>query len=121
MKLILRLAAVLLLAVLVLLVGILFVKDKLIRTRAVAEVEKVTGFPLEIDDLELGLFSSKFVLKGCRLLNPPEFEAREALVIDEISADLKPLSLLTSTVKLQFVSKASPHSGSPALCSLPQR
>lgn len=101
MKLIFRLFAVLFLAVLVLAVGILLVKDSLIESRAKAEVEKVTGFPLEIDDLELGLFSSRFVLKGCRLLNPSEFKAREALVIDEISADLNLLSLLTPTVQFK--------------------
>ena len=79
MKLILRLVAVLLLAVILLLVVGLLIKDNMIRTRAAAEVEKITGFPLEIDDLQVGLFSSKIVLKGCRLLNPPEFKSREAL------------------------------------------
>ena len=57
MKLILRCIAVGLLAFLLLLVGVLLKKDALIQKRAIAEVEKVTGFTMEIDDLELGLFS----------------------------------------------------------------
>lgn len=99
MKRIVRLVAIVFLVLLVLLAGVLLVKDSLIRNRAKAEVEKITGFPLEIDELELRLLSSRFVLKGCRLLNPPGFTARETLVIDEISADLELLSLLTPTVK----------------------
>jgi len=99
MKLIRKLIVAVILIVVVVVAVLLVSKDRVIRSRAISEVEAITGFPLEIDDLKIGLFSSRFELKGCRLMNPEEFEADEALVINEFSANVQLLSLLTSTVK----------------------
>ena len=100
MNLILRLVIILVIVVAILTGGLLLTKDRLLRSSAIAAVEDATDFSLEIEKVELSVTQSSFLLKGVRLMNPEGFKAEEALVINEISADLKLLSLLTSTIRL---------------------
>ena len=65
------------LLVLVVLVVVGFLARNLIARKAVEiGVAKITGFPLEIGAVNVGLFSSELEVSDLKLMNPSEFEER---------------------------------------------
>jgi hypothetical protein len=62
-------------------------------------VTKVTGFPLEIDSVKLGLFSSKVDVHNLKLMNPREFQ--EKMFVD--------MPLLYVDYRLGSMLKGAPH------------
>ena len=57
-------------------------------------VTKVTGFPLEIDSVKLGLFSSKVDVHNLKLMNPPEFKEKMFVDMPQLYVDYRLGSML---------------------------
>ena len=57
-------------------------------------VTKVTGFPLEIDSVKLGLFSSKVDVHNLKLMNPREFQEKMFVDMPELYVDYRLGSML---------------------------
>lgn len=77
--------------------------EKAVAGRIAAELEKATGFAVEIDGVKVKLLRSRATLSGIRFLNGPGFEEGEALAIRELYVRYKPLSLLGREVILPEV------------------
>jgi hypothetical protein len=44
--------------------------------------QRITGFPLTIESVQLGLFNGRLDASGLKLMNPPEFPDRKTLRVD---------------------------------------
>jgi uncharacterized protein involved in outer membrane biogenesis len=66
----------------------LLLKNVLIRRGLEEGVTEATGFPLEIDSFDLGLFDARVDVKGLRLSNPPGFEDLRCLEAPRLLADV---------------------------------
>ncbi|MCO5043771.1 MAG: AsmA family protein [Verrucomicrobia bacterium] len=96
MKIVLRIAASLLL---IALVGGLVV-HQLIKTEARRFLVAQTGFDLDIGKVKAGLFSTRVEFDDVTVRNPPDFPETTAMVIDRIVLDLNVGSLLRGKTHL---------------------
>ena len=64
-------------------------RNFLVRKGLEATVTGVTGFPLAIDDFDLGLLDSKVDVKGLHLTNPPGFEDPRCFSARRLAADIE--------------------------------
>jgi uncharacterized protein involved in outer membrane biogenesis len=84
------------LAVLVLLLVVLFVARNVIARKSVEiGAKKITGFPLEIGSVDLGLFSSKVEVHDVKLMNPPEFQETMFVDMPQLYVDYRLGSMLS--------------------------
>lgn len=85
-----------LLAVLVLLVVVLFLARNIIARKAVEiGAKKITGFPLEIGSIDLGLFSSKVEVHDVKLMNPSGFQEKMFVDMPQLYVDYRLGSMLS--------------------------
>ena len=83
------------LSVLVVLILIGFVCRNFIARKAVeVAAKKMTGFPLEIGAVDIGLFSGTFEVRDFKLMNPAEFHGGTFVMIPLVRVDYVTLSFL---------------------------
>ena len=83
---------------LVALLLILFLALNFIARKAVeVGVTKVTGFPLEIGSVNMGLLSSKLDVHDLKLMNPPEFQEKMFVDMPQLYIDYRLASMLKKT------------------------
>lgn len=84
------------LAVLVILIVILFLARNIIARKAVEiGAKRVTGFPLEIGSVDLGLFSGKVDVRDLKLMNPSEFQDKLFVDMPQLYVDYQFGSMLS--------------------------
>lgn len=84
------------LAVLVLLLVVLFVARNVIARKSVEiGAKKITGFPLEIGSVDLGLFSSKVEVHDVKLMNPSGFQEKMFVDMPQLYVDYRLGSMLS--------------------------
>src|SRR6266404_2506469 len=84
------------LAGLVVLLVILFLARNAIARKSVEiGAKRITGFPLEIGTVDVGLFSSKVDVRDLKLMNPPEFQERMFVDMPELYVDYRLGSMLS--------------------------
>lgn len=82
--------------ILVVLVVVLFLSLNLIARLSVQYgAKKMTGFPLEIGSISLGLFSSKVDVHDLKLMNPPEFQEKMFVDMPRLYVDYRLGSMLS--------------------------
>ncbi len=83
-------------AVLVVLLALLFFSRNFIARKSVEiGAKKITGFPLEIGSVDVGLFSSKVEVRNLKLMNPPEFQEKMFVDMPELYVDYRLGSMLS--------------------------
>jgi len=92
-----------LLILIVLLAAVFIGKDLLIRVGVEQAVKAVTGLPLKIDSLKVGLAPTTIDIRGMRLFNPPGFAESLMIDIPEIYVDYNLAEMLTGKVHLNDV------------------
>jgi uncharacterized protein involved in outer membrane biogenesis len=70
--------------------------------------ERILGTEVDIDSIDLSLFSSKLTIKSLTVRNPKKYKRTNAIQIDEIVVDLRPLSLLGEVVEIQTLKVSGP-------------
>jgi uncharacterized protein involved in outer membrane biogenesis len=93
---------VLLLAV-VLVIGLLLLKDNLARSFAEQRIHRETGFDVKIGKLELGLLTPKVTIENLVLYNPPEFGGSKLIDAPEVHFEYNPKELALRRVHLNFL------------------
>jgi hypothetical protein len=84
------------LAVLVILIVIVFLARNAIARKAVeVGAKRITGFPLEIGSVNLGLFSSKVDVHDVKLMNPSEFQDKLFVDMPQLYVDYQFGSMLS--------------------------
>jgi len=84
------------LAVLVLLLVLLYFSLNFIaRVSVEYGAKKITGFPLEIGSVDLGLFSSKVDVRNLKLMNPPEYQEKMFVDMPELYVNYRLGSMLS--------------------------
>jgi hypothetical protein len=84
------------LAVLIILLVILFLARNFIARKSVEiGAKKITGFPLEIGSVDLGLFSSKVDVHDLKLMNPPEFPEKMFVDMPQLYVDYRLGSMIS--------------------------
>jgi len=87
-----------LLGVLIIVVGLFLVKNIIVKSVVEQSVRVVTGLPLHIKSLNLGITSSLIDIKDLQLHNPPGFEEKVMVDIPEIYVDYSLAPLLKGKV-----------------------
>jgi hypothetical protein len=86
------------LAILAVLLVILFLARNFIARKSVEYgAKKITGFPMEIGSVDLGLFSSKIEVHDLKLMNPPEFPERMFVDMPQLYVDYRLGSMISGT------------------------
>ena len=81
--------------VVVALLVILFLARNFIARKVVeVGVTKVTGFPLQIGSVNVGLFSSKLDVHDLKLMNPPEYQEKMFVDMPQLYVDYRLASML---------------------------
>lgn len=84
------------LAVLLLLLVALFLARNIIARKSVEiGAKKITGFPLEIGSIDLGLFSSKVEVHDVKLMNPSGFQEKMFVDMPQLYVDYRLGSMLS--------------------------
>ena len=79
----------------VLLVVLFLSRNFIARVSVEVGAKKVTGFPLKIGSVDVGLFSSKLDVRDLTLMNPPEFQERMFVDMPELFVDYRLGSMLS--------------------------
>ncbi len=82
-------------------IALFSLKDPLVKSVAESLVYRTTGFRLTIQSLEVSPFSQSLTIKGAHLLNPPGFEEKEALEINELSIAVSLASIFSSQLHIR--------------------
>jgi len=92
------------LAVLVVLVVAAFLFRNFIARKAVeVGVKQVTGFPLEIGSVDLGVFGGRLEVQNLKLMNPPEFPEKAFVDLPLFKVDYHTLSMLSGSPHIKEV------------------
>ena len=84
------------LAALVILVAVLFFARNFIARESVEfGAKKMTGFPLEIGSVNVGVFSSQVDVRDLKLMNPPEFQEKMFVDMPELYINYRLHSMLS--------------------------
>lgn len=89
-----RLLPKLLIGLLVLVVALYLCRNLIARKSVELGVEKVTGFPLEIGSVKVGLFSGTLEVQKLILMNPPEFQEKMFVDLPLFKVDYHTMSML---------------------------
>jgi hypothetical protein len=80
---------------LILLLVVLFLSRNVIaRVSVEIGAKKITGFPLKIGSVDVGLFSSKVDVRNLTLMNPPEFQEKMFVDMPQLYIDYRLHSML---------------------------
>src|ERR1035441_9813909 len=79
----------------VLLVVIFLARNFIARVSVEYGAKKITGFPLKIGSVDVGLFSSKVDVRNLTLMNPPEFQEKMFVDMPELYIDYRLGSMLS--------------------------
>jgi len=93
LELIMKIAMRILLVLVILGLLPVFFIDRLARKYAVELIEQQTGFKVDVEDIDVGVYRSVIQVKNLVLTNPPEFPHPEALAIRDIYIHYDLLSL----------------------------
>ena len=74
---------------LVLVVALVLGRNVIARVSVEVGAKKITGFPLEIGSVDLGLFSSKIDVRNLKLMNPPEFQEKMFVDMPQLYVDYR--------------------------------
>ena len=81
---------------LILLLVVLFLSRNVIaRVSVEIGAKKITGFPLKIGSVDVGLFSSKVDVRNLTLMNPPEFQEKMFVDMPQLYIDYRLGSMLS--------------------------
>ena len=81
---------------LILLLVVLFLSRNVIaRVSVEIGAKKITGFPLKIGSVDVGLFSSKVDVRNLTLMNPPEFQEKMFVDMPQLFIDYRLHSMLS--------------------------
>jgi len=98
-----KIAAKVLLVLVILGLLPVFFADRLARKYAVEIIEQQTGFRVDVGDVDVGVYRSRVQVKNLILTNPPEFPHPEALAIREIYIHYDWLSLFQEQVRVKKI------------------
>lgn len=101
----------LLLFVLVLGGGLIFVSisgEDLVRGAVEREGPKILGAEVSLAGLSLSPLSGAVRMEGLRVGNPAGYSEADAIVADEITVELKPLSLFSDVIEVERIAIAAP-------------
>ena len=82
---------------LALLVVLYLVRNFVVRKSVEVGVQRVTGFPLEIGGVDVGLFSGTLEVNNLKLMNPPEFHEKMFVDLPQFKVDYLTMSMLRRT------------------------
>ena len=81
---------------LIVLLAVLFLSRNVIaRVSVEYGAKKVTGFPLKIGSVDVGLFSGKLDVRDLTLMNPPEFQEKMFVDMPQLYVDYRLGSMLS--------------------------
>ncbi len=66
-------------------------------------VRQVTGFPLEIGSVDLGVFGGTLEVQNLKLMNPPEFTEKMFVDLPQFKVDYHTLSMLSGSPHIKEV------------------
>ena len=92
-----------LLLAIVLVIGLLLLKDTLARSFAEQQIRRSTGFDAKIGRLQLGLFEPRLHIDDLTLYNPSDFGGSPFLDAPDIQAEYVPSELALGRVHLKFL------------------
>ncbi|HOC01832.1 MAG TPA: hypothetical protein PKM43_24165, partial [Verrucomicrobiota bacterium] len=87
---------------LVLSIGVVLLKDLLLKELLVNHIERETGLETRIGRIEVGILSPRFTVENLRLYNPPEFGGSVFLHVAECHVEYDRLALLQRRVHLRL-------------------
>ena len=87
---------------LVLSIGVVLLKDLLLKELLVSHIERETGLETRIGRLEVGILSPRFTVENLRLYNPPEFGGSVFLHVAECHVEYDRLALLQRRVHFRL-------------------
>lgn len=93
----------LLLLIIVLVIGLLLLKDTIVRSLAEQHLRRKTGFETKIGKVDVGLLDPKFTLENVVIYNPPDFGGSKLLDAPEIHLEYEPGKLVLGKVHLTFL------------------
>jgi len=70
---------------------------------------KMLGVPITLEGASFRPLAGKLKLTKLHVGNPKEFNTAALFDVDEVDVELKPLSLLTQTIKIRKITVAAPH------------
>jgi hypothetical protein len=73
----------------VLVVALILGRNVIARISVEVGAKKITGFPLTIGSVDLGLFSGKVDVHNVKLMNPPEFQERMFVDMPQLYVDYR--------------------------------
>ena len=82
-------------AFVILLVILFFSRNFIARVSVEYGAKKITGFPLKIGSVDVGLFSSKVDVRDLTLMNPPEFQEKMFVDMPQLYIDYRLHSMLS--------------------------
>jgi hypothetical protein len=102
-KFVFRWAFRLLLLVIVLVVGLLLLKDNIARSFAEQRIRQGTGFDTKVGKLQLALLEPRFTIENLVLYNPAEIGGSPFLDAPDIQAEYAPGELALGKVRFKFL------------------
>jgi hypothetical protein len=82
-------------AFVILLVVLFLARNFIARVSVEYGAKKLTGFPLEIGSVDVGLFSSKVDVHNLKLMNPPEYQEKMFVDMPELYVDYRLRSMFS--------------------------
>ena len=82
-------------ALVVLMVVLFFARNFIARESVEFGAKKMTGFPLEIGSVNVGVFSSQVDVRDLKLMNPPEFQEKMFVDMPELYINYRLHSMLS--------------------------
>jgi len=87
---------------LVLAIGLVLVKDHLLKELLAAHIQRETGLETRVGRFELGLLSPTLTIEELRIYNPAEFGGSVFLRVAECHIEYDPAALLTRRIHLRL-------------------
>lgn len=108
MKLLLKIVAPLLIAVILLGVGGHYLAAGLVKTKIAELTQEATGTSVTIGGLDLNAFRGYIQIQDIRIGNPPGYKSETAFEIKTLTVRVQPKSLLTDTILVRSVNIEQP-------------
>lgn len=89
-----RILPKLLIGLIILVVALFLCRNFIARKSVEVGVAKLTGFPLEIGSVNLGIFSGTLEVQNLKLMNPPEFKEKMFVDLPLLKIDYRTMSML---------------------------
>jgi len=107
MKIALKILGVVVIFVILLLIiagaGIVFFGERAVKSGVEAAASDALGVAVDIKEVDLSIVGGKVTIKGLRVQNPPRYEHKNLLEMDEASVTTNIRSLATDTVRIEKV------------------